>query len=367
MALMLVADLACEAVDPHAEKTMVLLRAAGAFRRVLPHLFTDEQDRLTLVYALGALQNLCTEITCVEQLELAGGLERLQAIIELNDPRLDPFARGCLANAQHFADAQRLANAQRLADSSDARTAAPNQADEGGNQADEGGNQADEGGAGADEKEAAATRLQSRARGRLSRGDCRNDGRADRVDVIDLEAHVADRRGFAQHRVDVIDLEAHVSGLGADVENVDDSDKVDDSGAKHVAAVADVQSEVPEQCAADEPTDGAIDVATDEPTVLATNVAMTAVRQVETPAQRAAAATAAREAAARRRSEQQAVAEAAAREAAEAAARLRQQELTRQETLSKLHARMAGRSIRAQHAEQQARKFAVRWLQRTIL
>ena len=69
MALMLVADLACEAVDPHAEKTMVLLRAAGAFRLVLPHLFTDEQDRLTLVYALGALQNLCTEITCVEQLE----------------------------------------------------------------------------------------------------------------------------------------------------------------------------------------------------------------------------------------------------------------------------------------------------------
>jgi hypothetical protein len=95
-ALMLVGNLASVAVDPDAEKTKVLLKTVGAFGLLLPHIFSEEQT--TLVSALSAVQILCTEIAYVEQLQQAGGLERLQAILQLNDPQLEPFARGCLTN-----------------------------------------------------------------------------------------------------------------------------------------------------------------------------------------------------------------------------------------------------------------------------
>ena len=72
--------------------TSLLLR----FLLLLPHIFSEEQT--TLVNAMSAVQILCTEIAYVEQLQHAGGLERLQAILQLNDPQLEPFARGCLAN-----------------------------------------------------------------------------------------------------------------------------------------------------------------------------------------------------------------------------------------------------------------------------
>ncbi|KOO27305.1 hypothetical protein Ctob_002298 [Chrysochromulina tobinii] len=96
MAIALVGNLASVAVDPNAEKTKVLLKTAGAFGLLLPHIFSEEQT--TLVSALSAVQILCTEIAYVEQLQQAGGLERLQAILQLNDPQLEPFARGCLVN-----------------------------------------------------------------------------------------------------------------------------------------------------------------------------------------------------------------------------------------------------------------------------
>ena len=55
---------------------------------------------MTLAYTLGALQNVCTEIEYVEQLEKAGGLERLQALIERKDPQLKSFVDGCLRNVR---------------------------------------------------------------------------------------------------------------------------------------------------------------------------------------------------------------------------------------------------------------------------
>jgi len=95
-ALMLVGNLASLSVDLDAEKTKVLLKTADVFSQILPYIFSEEYA--TLVYSLAAVQNLCTEIAYVEQLQQAGGLERLQAILQLNDPQLGPFARGILAN-----------------------------------------------------------------------------------------------------------------------------------------------------------------------------------------------------------------------------------------------------------------------------
>ena len=98
MAIMLVGNLASLAVDPHAPKSKDVLKAEGAFSLLLPHMFSE--DEMTLAYTLGALQNVCTEIEYVEQLEEAGGLERLQALIERKDPQLESFVRGCLSNVR---------------------------------------------------------------------------------------------------------------------------------------------------------------------------------------------------------------------------------------------------------------------------
>ena len=98
MAIMLVGNLASLAVDPHAPKSKDVLKAEGAFSLLLPHMFSE--DEMTLAYTLGALQNVCTEIEYVEQLEKAGGLERLQALIERKDPQLESCVRGCLSNVR---------------------------------------------------------------------------------------------------------------------------------------------------------------------------------------------------------------------------------------------------------------------------
>jgi hypothetical protein len=98
MAIMLVGNLASLAVDPHATKSKDVLKAEGAFSLLLPYMFSE--DDMTLAYTLGALQNLCTEIEYVEQLEKAGGLERLQALIERKDRQLESFVRGCLSNVR---------------------------------------------------------------------------------------------------------------------------------------------------------------------------------------------------------------------------------------------------------------------------
>ena len=98
MAIMLVGNLASLAVDPHATKSKDVLKAEGAFSLLLPYMFSE--DDMTLAYTLGALQNVCTEIEYVEQLEKAGGLERLQALIERKDPQLKSFVDGCLRNVR---------------------------------------------------------------------------------------------------------------------------------------------------------------------------------------------------------------------------------------------------------------------------
>ena len=98
MAIMLVGNLASLTVDPHATKSKDVLKAEGAFCLLLPYMFSE--DDMTLAYTLGALQNVCTEIEYVEQLEKAGGLERLQALIERKDPQLESFVDGCLRNVR---------------------------------------------------------------------------------------------------------------------------------------------------------------------------------------------------------------------------------------------------------------------------
>jgi len=95
-ALLLVGNIASEAVDVAADKTKHVLKRMSAFEKLLVHLFTD--DWTTLVYALGALQNTCAEVEYVELMQEYGATVRLQEIVSSGDAQLEHFAKGCLAN-----------------------------------------------------------------------------------------------------------------------------------------------------------------------------------------------------------------------------------------------------------------------------
>ena len=76
-ALLLIGNLASDAVDPNSVLTKGVLKEVGCFERLLPHLFSE--DWLTLVYALGAVQNTCTDLEYVELMQEMGVVMRLHA------------------------------------------------------------------------------------------------------------------------------------------------------------------------------------------------------------------------------------------------------------------------------------------------
>ena len=94
--LLLIGNLASDAVDPNSVLTKGVLKECGCFERLLPHLFSD--DWLTLVYALGAVQNTCTDLEYVELMQEMGVVMRLQELAGAGDAQLERFAKGCLAN-----------------------------------------------------------------------------------------------------------------------------------------------------------------------------------------------------------------------------------------------------------------------------
>ena len=95
-AMLLVGNIASEAVDPAAEKTKALLKRHRAFEKMITHLFSS--DWMTLVYTLGAVQNTCTELEYVELMQEMGIVARLQELVRSGDPQLEQYAKGCLAN-----------------------------------------------------------------------------------------------------------------------------------------------------------------------------------------------------------------------------------------------------------------------------
>ena len=99
LAINLVGSLAATALDPHADLSRRELKQAGAFDHLLRHLLTTKDDT-TLLYALIAIQNMCTDIESVDKLKGAGGVAKLQHIIGLADPQLLEYAQGCLANVR---------------------------------------------------------------------------------------------------------------------------------------------------------------------------------------------------------------------------------------------------------------------------
>ena len=97
MALLLIGNMCSAEVDPEAESTKKQLREHQIFTALLPHLWSS--DYMTLIYSLGAMQNLCGgDIDFVAQMQEMGCVNKLQELVRSGDDQVASFAKGCLGN-----------------------------------------------------------------------------------------------------------------------------------------------------------------------------------------------------------------------------------------------------------------------------
>ena len=75
-ALLILGNLSTDAVDPRAYLTKARLKQLDGFPKLIPHIFSEQA--LTVAYALGALQNTCTDIEYVAHMQQSGAIVRLQ-------------------------------------------------------------------------------------------------------------------------------------------------------------------------------------------------------------------------------------------------------------------------------------------------
>ena len=89
MATMLIANAAALEVDPHgASRSKRMILEAGGFTKVVGKIFTATEST-TIMYALGAVQNLCcADLRCVETLQRTGADVRLLELSRSPDERI---------------------------------------------------------------------------------------------------------------------------------------------------------------------------------------------------------------------------------------------------------------------------------------
>ena len=96
-ALRVLGNLASNEVDAAAEETKALLHELGAFPRVLPLVHAPSET--TQVYALGAVQNMCTRPEYARHVRATGADVRVRQLAEASpNSTVRRFAAGCLAN-----------------------------------------------------------------------------------------------------------------------------------------------------------------------------------------------------------------------------------------------------------------------------
>ena len=101
-ALRVIGNLASDAVDLNARETKQMIYELRGFDRVLPLIWAE--DELTLVYALGAVQNLCTFPEYAHGMMRNGAKARLEELITLpGSTQRQHFANGCLNNMKVIA------------------------------------------------------------------------------------------------------------------------------------------------------------------------------------------------------------------------------------------------------------------------
>ena len=103
LAMRVLGNLCSDAVDPHSSATKEVVRTYNGFSRLLPHCFNE--DPVALMYTLGAIQNLCTNIEYAKMVT-PPLRERIREIAEYARATLDGMPQaGMLA---HYAEGIRV-------------------------------------------------------------------------------------------------------------------------------------------------------------------------------------------------------------------------------------------------------------------
>ena len=95
-ALMLLAELTTEDVDPDATETKQRIKDSGTFSKIVTHLFSNVA--LTVAVACAVVQNTCADEEMASMIARQGGVERLRELTRLETPQIRQAAEACLHN-----------------------------------------------------------------------------------------------------------------------------------------------------------------------------------------------------------------------------------------------------------------------------
>ena len=105
-ALLLLATLTTEDVDPMADETKRHIKREGIFELLVPHLFATVP--LTVAFACAAVQNTVADFTLSKYLEEVGGVARLRELAHCDLPAIVQAAKACLHNMAESMDMSSL-------------------------------------------------------------------------------------------------------------------------------------------------------------------------------------------------------------------------------------------------------------------
>ena len=109
LALLVLGNLSSDAVDEHSWKTKSLVKRYNGFDRVLPYIW--HSDETALLYALGCVQNLCTDPDYVAVMRARGAEARLTQLTQTMEASdVANYAAGCLKNMSEATTAGKVAS-----------------------------------------------------------------------------------------------------------------------------------------------------------------------------------------------------------------------------------------------------------------
>ena len=101
-ALLLLATLTTEDVDPQADETKLSMKNGGIFDLIWPHLFSNVA--LTVAFACAVVQNTISDPDFTAELHDNGSVDRLRELAHCDLPQIVQAAKACLHNMAEAAD-----------------------------------------------------------------------------------------------------------------------------------------------------------------------------------------------------------------------------------------------------------------------
>ena len=85
-ALLTLATLTTDDVDPASDDTKGIIKTSGSFEHVIPHLFSNVA--LTVAFACATIQNTVADMELTTALQKAGGVARLRELSHCDQPEI---------------------------------------------------------------------------------------------------------------------------------------------------------------------------------------------------------------------------------------------------------------------------------------